>query len=132
MSRKIVWLCFVLLAIAGLPNGNFSAPQTLTKCTAQSRQLVLQKGRPVKAAGVTSGRSTTEYHVKPKSDMSVIIKIVNSQLRLDIYSLGPSTLIAKNVDNWSGPFSSGKEYILVVNNCSGKTSSRFQLLITSN
>lgn len=64
--------------------------------------------------------------------MTVNIKLTNSQLRLDLYSLGPSTMIINNKDSWSGRFSSGKEYVLVVNNCSGKMSSKFQLEITSN
>ena len=131
MARQI-WSCFLSVALLSLSTGNFSASQTLTKCTAQTRQLIVQRGRSVRTSGVTLGRGTTEYHVKPKSDMNVNIQIANSPLKLDIYSLGPSTLKARDVNNWSGQFSSGKEYVLVVNNCSGKTSSRFQLVITSN
>lgn len=132
MGRRIVRLCFLVLVIVGLPICNFSAPQTLTKCTALSKPLLLQKGRPQKIPGTAPGRSTIEYHVKMKADMNVNIKLTNSPLTLDLYSLEPSTIITNNVDSWSGVFSSGKEYVLVVNNCSGKVSSKFQLEITSN
>ena len=132
MGRPIVRLCFLVLAIAGLPICNFSAPQTLTKCTALSKPLTLLKGRPQKIAWTAPGRSTIEYHLKTKADMNVNIKLTNSPLKLDLYSLEPSTMITNNVDSWSGRFSSGKEYVLVVNNCSRKMSSKFQLEITSN
>jgi uncharacterized membrane protein len=77
-------------------------------------------------------RSTVEYHVKIGTAASVNVKLANSGLKLDIYSLRPSTIIATSVDTWSGQFSSGTEVVVVVKNCSGKTSSKFQLEITSN
>src|ERR1043166_4593119 len=132
MIRRILGIWFFFLAIAGLPIAGFSAPQTLTKCTARSKPLTLLKGRLQKIAGAVPGRSTIEYHVKMKADMNVNIKLTNSPLQLDLYSLVPSTIITNNVDSWSGWFSAGKEYVLVVNNCSGKMSSKVQLEITSN
>jgi len=77
-------------------------------------------------------RSTVEYHAKIGTDASVNVKRTNSGLKLDIYSLGPSTIIATDVDMWSFTLSSGTEFVVVVKNCSGKTSSKFQLEITSN
>jgi nucleoside recognition membrane protein YjiH len=77
-------------------------------------------------------RSTIEYHTKTRTDASVNVKLTNSGLTLDIYSLRPSTIIATSVDTWSGTFSAVTEYVVVVKNCSGKTSSKFQLEITSN
>lgn len=132
MTRRILALGFFFLAIAGSPIAEFSAVPDLTKCTALSKPLTLLKGRPQKIAGLAPARSTIEYHVKTKAEMNVNIKLTNSPLKLDLYSLGPSKLITNNVDNWSGRFYSGTEYVLVVNNCSGKASSRFQIEITSN
>ena len=77
-------------------------------------------------------RSTVEYHVKLRTNASVNVRLTNSGLKLDIYSLRPSKIIATSVDTWSGNFSSGTEFVVVVKNCSGKTSSKFQLEITSN
>ena len=132
MGRRIVRSCFLFLAIAGLPIAEFSAVPDLTKCAARSKPLTLLKGRPQKITGLAPARSTIEYHVKTKAGMNVNIKLNNSSLKLDLYSLEPSTMITNNVDSWSGRLSSGKEYVLVVNNCSGKTFSKFQLEITSN
>jgi len=132
MRRRILPSSFLLLVIAGLPTGPVSVSQTLTKCIARSKPLIVPKGKPLKLTSTVPGRSTIEYHVKPKTDMNVNIRIANSQLKLDIYSLGPSTLVKKSVDNWPGQFSGGKEYVLVVNNCSGNSASKFQLQITSN
>jgi len=75
-------------------------------------------------------RSTVEYHIKIRTEANV--KVRNSGLTLDIYSLRPSTIVATSVNTWSGHFSSGTEFVVVVKNCSGKTSSKFQLEITSN
>src|SRR5438874_7870595 len=127
MRRRIFPLSLLLLVIASLATGPISVSQTLTKCIARSKPLIVQKGRPLKLTSMAPGRSTIEYHVKSKTDMNVNIKIANSQLKLDIYSLEPSTLLKKSVDNWPGRFSGGKEYVLVVNNCSGNSASKFQL-----
>ena len=125
MRRRIFPLSLLLLVIASLATGPISVSQTLTKCIARSKPLIVQKGRPLKLTSMAPGRSTIEYHVKPKTDMNVNIKIANSQLTLDIYSLNPSTLLKKSVvDNWPGQFSGGKEYVLVVNNCSSNFSCR--------
>ena len=132
MGRRMVRSCFLVLAIVGLPICNFSAPHDLTKCAARSKPLTLLKGRTQKVAGLAPARSTIEYHIKTKADMNVHINLSNTPLKLDLYSLDPSTMITDYVDNWSGRFSSGKEYVLEVNNCSGKVSSKFQLAITSN
>jgi hypothetical protein len=132
MKRRILTLGFFFLAIAGSPIAEFSAVPDLTRCTARSKPLTLLKGRQQRIAGVAPARSTIEYHVKTKAEMNVNVKLTDSPLKLDLYSLGPSTRITGYVDSWSGRFSSGTEYVLVVNNCSGKASSRFRIEITSN
>lgn len=124
-------MCVLLLAIPGLSITNLSASQTLIKCTALSRSLNLLRDRTQKVSGTAPPRSTVEYHVKTKTDVSVNVKLTNSRLKLDIYTLRPSTIIATNVDTWAGKISSGTEFVVVVKNCSGKTSSEFQLEITS-
>ena len=132
MSRKIIVLNFVFLTIFGLTTRGFSTPQTLTKCKVQSRPLILQKSlKPFRLAGTVLGKSTNEYHVKVKSDLNADIRLTGGQLKFDIYLLDPPTVITKSADNWSGPFSSEKEYVLAVSNCSGKAPARFQLDITS-
>lgn len=132
MTRRILALGFFFLAIAGSPIAGFSAVPELTKCPARSKPLTLLKGRQQKIAGLAPARSTIEYRVKTKAEINVNIKLTNSPLKLDLYSLRPSTWIAGYVDTWSGRFSSGTEYVLVVSNCSGKASSKFRLEITSN
>lgn len=92
----------------------------------------MQKGRPTKILGTVAGRTKIEYHTKPKTEMYVNVKLTSPAAKLDVYSLTPSTLIAKSVDYWPGQLSAGKEYLLVVNNCSGKATAKFQLAITSN
>ena len=133
MSREISALNFAFLTIVGLTSGPLSAPQTLTKCRVQSKQLILQKSqKPFRLAGTVLSKGSNEYHLKVKSDLNAEIQLnANSHLKFDIYLLDPPTVITKNVDNWSGTFSSEKEYVLAVSNCSGKTPARFQLAITS-
>jgi len=133
MSREISALNFVFLAIFGLTAGALSAPQTLTKCRVQSKQLILQKSqKPFRLAGTVLSKGSNEYHLKVKSDLNTGIRLTaNSHLKFDIYLLDPPTVITKGVDNWSGTFSNEKEYVLAVSNCSGKTSITFKLEITS-
>lgn len=133
VNRKIIVLNLVLLTIIGLTAGVFSAPQTLTKCKVQSKQLILQKfQKPFRLAGTVLSKGSNEYHLEVKSDLNAEIRLTaNGHLRFDIYLLDPPTVITKSVDNWSGTFSSEKEYVLAVSNCSGKTSTTFKLEITS-
>jgi hypothetical protein len=131
MTRRMLAFSFFFLAIVGLPTADFSAGQSLTKCPARSQRLNILKGRAQKVPGTVPARSTIEYHVPMKTNIDVNIKLPNSALRFDLYFLRPSRLITNNDDDWSGQFYSGTEYVLVVNNCSGRTSSRFQLEITS-
>ncbi len=129
---SVILMSVLVLAILGSPLANLSASQTLTKCTAISRPLNLVKARPQKISGMALARSTVEYHLKMKTATNVNVKLTNSELKLDVYSLRPSTIIMTNVDVWSSNLSPGTEYVLVVKNCSGKAPSRFQLEITSN
>ena len=128
--RSVIWTCVLLLTNPGLSITSLSASQNLTTCTALSRSLNLLKGRTQKVPGTAPARSTVEYHIKTKTDANV--KLTNSGLKLDIYSLRPSTLVATSVNAWSGHFSSGTEFVVVIKNCSGKASSKFQLEISSN
>jgi hypothetical protein len=123
-------MCVLLLANPGLSITSPSAFQTLTNCTALSKPLKLLRGRTQKVSGTAQPRSTVEYHITVSTDAKV--KITNSGLKLDIYSLRPSTIIATSVNTWSGQFLSGTEFVVVVKNCSGKISNKFQLEITSN
>src|SRR2546422_2188942 len=133
MIREISALTFAFLTIVGLMSGVSSAPQTLTKCKVQSKQLILQKSqRPFRLAGTVLSKGSNEYHLKVKSDLNAEIRLTaNNHLKFDIYLLDPPTVITKAVDNWSGTFSNEKEYVLAVSNCSGKTSITFKLDITS-
>lgn len=105
-----------------------AAPQTLSKCTVQSKQVILQKNRPLRLTGVVAGRGTIEYHFKAKVDTSLDIKLTKTNhLKFDVYLLDPPTAISKGSETWSGMFSKDREYSLAINNCSGRTSSKFQI-----
>lgn len=126
MSKKIIALTFVFLAMASLTSGGFSAPDRLTKCRILSKPLYLKTTR---IYGTVSSGSTLEYHLKTTSDLYPDIRLTNSRLKLDIYLTDPPTVIKKGVAEWSGQFFGEKEYVLALNNCSGKTSAKFQLEI---
>lgn len=133
MRKRIFALPLLTLAIMGWPLADFSAPQTLTKCRAVSKRLPkIVKGRPRTVPGNAPARSTVEYRTKMTAAMYVTIKMKESSLKMDLYSLDPSTIIEKNFEEKSAQFESGKEYVLVVNNCSGRKLTSFRLELTSN
>ncbi|HEX5701699.1 MAG TPA: hypothetical protein VFX97_00610 [Pyrinomonadaceae bacterium] len=133
MKQRMFGLCVLILAMVSLPVGNPGASGSLTKCTALPKPLTLAKPRsgPQKVTGTVPARSSIDYYVANlKADANVEIKVTDSALKFEIYSLGPSTKITKNVNWWQDKLYSGRKYVLAINNCTSKTSSRYQLAIT--
>ncbi|HEX3145483.1 MAG TPA: hypothetical protein VHQ64_16030 [Pyrinomonadaceae bacterium] len=117
-----------LLVILSVSLSGAAAPQTLSKCTVQTRQLILPKGRSLRLTGTALVRGSVEYHVKPKVDTSLEIKLTTADhLPLNLYLLDPPTAQGNGTDTWQGTLSGGSEYTVAINNCSGRTSLKFQM-----
>jgi hypothetical protein len=123
---------FILTMLLDVTSEAQADKRTLKECRIQTQKLLLQPGqKPLRLAGTVLTKGTVEYHLKVKSDLKVDVQLkTDSQLALDIYSLVPPTPLQKKVAQWSGSLSRGNEYTFIVNNCSGNTNVKYQLLIT--
>ena len=132
MNRRMLTYFFILTTLFNVTSEARADKRTLKECRIQTQRLTLQPGqKPLRLAGTALKTGTVEYHLKVKSDLTVDVQLkTDSQLTLDIYSLVPPTPIQKKVAQWSGPLSKSNEYTLIVNNCSGSTNMKYQLLIT--
>ena len=133
MRRRMFGSCVLILTMVSVPVWNPVASQSLTKCTARSKPLTLAKPRsgPQKVPGTIPARSTIDHHVtRLKADTNLELKLNDPGLSFEIYSLEPSTKITKNVNWWADKLYAGKKYVIVINNCAGKKSSRYQLEVT--
>ena len=127
MIRTPAIVAFLVITFSANLLGE-ATPQTLSKCTVQKKQLILPKGRSLRLTGTALGRTSVEYHVTPKLDTSLEFKLTTANhLNLSIYLLDPPTAISKGSETWSGTLLKGSEYTLAVNNCSGRTSTKFQI-----
>src|SRR5439155_15901677 len=120
MIRKTAIAAFLTLTLCGSVL-EAASPQTLSKCTVQTKQLILQKGRSLRLTGTALGRGSVEYHVKLKVDTSLEFKLTTAnRLKLNIYLLDPPTVISKGSETWAGTLLKDNEYTLAINNCSGR------------
>jgi len=126
MIRTTATAAFLLITFSA--SLGTAAPQTLSKCTVQTRQMILPKGRSLRLTGTALVRGSVEYHVKPKVDTSLEIKLTTANhLPLNIYLLDPPTGLGNGSDTWQGTLNGGNEYTVAINNCSGRTSIKFQM-----
>ena len=132
VTRRMLTFFFILTTLLNVNSEAQADKRVLKECRIQTQKLTLQPGqKPLRLAGTVLKTGTMEYHLKVKSDLTVDVQLkTDSQLTLDIYSLVPPTPIQKKVAQWSGPLSKSNEYTFIVNNCSGSTNVKYQLLIT--
>jgi hypothetical protein len=129
MTRSLVTFSLVFLMILSFTASVVSTPQTLTKCKIQRGT---SQSNPRSLTGSVLSKSSKEYKVKFTSNVTKTLALIvrKGQLKLDVYQVDPPKVIARDCKDCKVIFEAGKEYILALSNCSGRTTVSFQLYVT--